>query len=1198
PGVSGGPGVSGATGPPAELGLGGPDPFGYHFIDSDEPAGPVFTWADLRVDGSDTGLTGDDSVSAAIPLGFQFPFYDERFDSVRIGSNGLLSFTSVSTPYTNQPLPNSNAPENIVAPFWDDLFLTPLSRVVYKRDAGRFRVQYDAVMHYDGTGPDTFQVELNAAGEIDFRYRRLEGNRLSATVGIQDATRTRGLLVSFNAPYLHDDLAVHIDAVPQWLTATPGRGRLGPGQSSQVTVGIDAGRLPGGAYEGSILVLSNDPEVPVREHPVSLRVTDAPAIAVTPPIVDFGTVFAGFASQQPITLHNTGTERLSVASAGAGAPAVTAIGAPTSIEPGGTADLTVIWSPALPATLDATLTIVSDAANQPALVVPLHGAAITPPSIGVTPAAFVETVTSGNAITRTLALTNSGPAALDFRVRALAGPAGVSAGSSAAVFERLDDSPQPVTCLAGDADAGLVYCQETLGTGFWRHRLSGGTWEALAPAPFGAGEEAGAALLDGRLYVSYAGRNSLIAVYDVAARTWSTLAHPLGLGSAAVASDGSGALYFVGATTFVRYDPIAATLVALPAPPFSFGFRGGLRYFEGSLYGHAGGGSTGFARYDLAAGSWETLAPIPGGAGLGATIDPYSREYAATASGGRGVARYAFEARSWSVTAVPLFATGDGGLAWMPSPAPGLVITQGRDGRRCVRLSTAPGFVTLDASTGRVPGTGTIGIAVRLDSAGLSAGDHRAALLVESNDPRAPAVTVPVSLTVLGAPDLRLLGDTVTVESTRPYVGAGAVTTHALTLAEPPGDGGTLTLLAEGDYGDAGERAAIRIEGIDLGSAGGAASDCAAASASFALSDALLATLAADGRLDVEVRNGPDVGDLCGLNRHTVRLAYAAPVDRMEFGEVFAGLAGGRAIVLRNQGTAPLTIASITAAPAAFVPAVGGATLLPGESLRLEVLLTPAGPGPIDGTLVIASDDPDRPTIEVPLHGTGVAAPRAEVRPAEVARTLLTNQAAVETITLSNTGSGPLRWSVEGRAAADAPGCVPTRLLATQYESGTLASVDLLTGAVAPLAFGLTGPGVGLDVDARAGVAYLVESDRGAVAAVDLVTGSVRTVAAGFSYPYGLAFDAVGGRLFVSDSAPGTIVEVDPVTGATTTRAGGLAGGADLAMSPDGGTLYVADNIAGRLLKMDTSTGALQTLVFGLGTVAGLALDPAGSRAL
>jgi hypothetical protein len=296
-----------------------------------------------------------------------------------------------------------------------------------------------------------------------------------------------------------------------------------------VTVALDARALGGGTYTGSILVLSNDPEAAMREHPVTLQVTDAPAIAASPPLLDFGTVFAGFAAQGVVTVRNTGTAPLHVAAAGAGAAAIAAIGAPMTLAPGASGTLSVIWSPVSPAPLDATLALTSDAANVATLVVPLRGTAVAPPALGVVPASLVETVQSGNAVTRTLTLANSGTTRLDFRVRAVSGPA----GGSAAVFERLADSPVPVTCLEGDPDAGLVYCQESQGVRFLRYRMSGGTWEPLATALFAPGEDAGAALLRGRLYVGYASRNSTIGVYDIAARSWTTRASPLGLGTSA-----------------------------------------------------------------------------------------------------------------------------------------------------------------------------------------------------------------------------------------------------------------------------------------------------------------------------------------------------------------------------------------------------------------------------------------------------------------------------------------------------------------------------------------------------------------------------------------------------------------------------------------------------------------------------------------
>jgi len=133
-------------------GTGGPDEFGYRFIDSDEENGPLFTWTDISSTGTIISeLTSDDHTSDPIDLGFTFPFYGGQFDSVRVSTNGFLSFTSDSASYSNQPLPG-NGPENLVAPLWDDLHFHGVARASYQRAQGRITIQYTNVPHIGGGG--------------------------------------------------------------------------------------------------------------------------------------------------------------------------------------------------------------------------------------------------------------------------------------------------------------------------------------------------------------------------------------------------------------------------------------------------------------------------------------------------------------------------------------------------------------------------------------------------------------------------------------------------------------------------------------------------------------------------------------------------------------------------------------------------------------------------------------------------------------------------------------------------------------------------------------------------------------------------------------------------------------------------------------------------------------------------------------
>jgi hypothetical protein len=117
--------------PPVILDQGGPDEFGYTWIDSDEPGGPIYEWRDITDIGEMIPITNDDQNMGPIDIGFEFPFYGETFTTFNMCSNGWMSFTSSNVDYNNQPLPNPGMPLNMVAPFWDDL---------YPPSGGEFRI--------------------------------------------------------------------------------------------------------------------------------------------------------------------------------------------------------------------------------------------------------------------------------------------------------------------------------------------------------------------------------------------------------------------------------------------------------------------------------------------------------------------------------------------------------------------------------------------------------------------------------------------------------------------------------------------------------------------------------------------------------------------------------------------------------------------------------------------------------------------------------------------------------------------------------------------------------------------------------------------------------------------------------------------------------------------------------------------------
>jgi hypothetical protein len=184
---------------------GGPDTFGYVWHNSEDAIGPDYVWNDITGNPNSVAVAlGDDAASAAIPLGFDFPFYGVDQSSIFIGSNGVLAFGTAVTTFTNTVFPTVDSNNNIIAPFWDDLDPgDAVGTIHYLSDIAnsRFVVQYTGVPEYPGPGgfPHTFQAVLNADGSILFYYHTMTGGSLiEATVGVESAGGTDGLTANFD----------------------------------------------------------------------------------------------------------------------------------------------------------------------------------------------------------------------------------------------------------------------------------------------------------------------------------------------------------------------------------------------------------------------------------------------------------------------------------------------------------------------------------------------------------------------------------------------------------------------------------------------------------------------------------------------------------------------------------------------------------------------------------------------------------------------------------------------------------------------------------------------------------------------------------------------------------------------------------------------------------------------------------------
>jgi len=258
-------------------GSGGPDPFGYTWIDSDEPGGPSYNWIDISAVGTAL-VTADDANYGPFDLGFEMPFYGVPQDQVRICTNGWVSFSSTSTAFLNQPIPFTEVPNDLIAPYWDDLNPESGGTIYYFADVAnqRFIVQWDDVHHFFNGDPETFQVIIHADGYIVYQYQTV-ALADGCTVGIENADGETGLPVVFNTSYLHDEMAVLITSEPlpePWISINPSSGVVAPGSVGEISVLFDTTDTELGEYSSTISIHCNDPFLPVVDVPVTLHVVE------------------------------------------------------------------------------------------------------------------------------------------------------------------------------------------------------------------------------------------------------------------------------------------------------------------------------------------------------------------------------------------------------------------------------------------------------------------------------------------------------------------------------------------------------------------------------------------------------------------------------------------------------------------------------------------------------------------------------------------------------------------------------------------------------------------------------------------------------------------------------------------------------------------------------------------------------------
>ena len=172
----------------------------YDLVLDTAPGGPVFGPIDISTSTNTVSLS-DDALSGDIALGFDFDFYGVTYSTLRVSSNGFVTFGTETTSNgccSGLALPNDDSTDNLIAMWWENLDPgnggQPTQNVIRYETVGvspnaTFVLEFFNVDHFPSGNNVTFHLQLDeATGDIEVHYTDAPQDTGDYTVGVEDST--------------------------------------------------------------------------------------------------------------------------------------------------------------------------------------------------------------------------------------------------------------------------------------------------------------------------------------------------------------------------------------------------------------------------------------------------------------------------------------------------------------------------------------------------------------------------------------------------------------------------------------------------------------------------------------------------------------------------------------------------------------------------------------------------------------------------------------------------------------------------------------------------------------------------------------------------------------------------------------------------------------------------------------------------
>jgi immune inhibitor A len=134
--------------------------------------------------------------------------------------------------------------------------------------------------------------------------------------------------------------------------------------------------------------------------------------------------------------------------------------------------------------------------------------------------------------------------------------------------------------------------------------------------------------------------------------------------------------------------------------------------------------------------------------------------------------------------------------------------------------------------------------------------------------------------------------------------------------------------------------------------------------------------------------------------------------DTINFGTVSIGYNRYDTVYVENGGAEPLIVSNVTSTLSEYTPSPTSFTVTAGNSQSVVITFAPTDTVAYNGTLTITNNDTAQATVQVALLGKGEYPPAITVTPDSFSVVLVQNDSTYRTLTIGNTGTGSLRWSI------------------------------------------------------------------------------------------------------------------------------------------------------------------------------------------